>query len=295
LAATESVEALADYLYDLTGDVPLGEGGRDDPPEILIPRMLAQPSLKPFAPRIAAALAIGARSWAFEPPNEHRSFVAAQLFRAFSTPTVAIALAMRLLGPMRSMAALVGSGQFGDLFIEAILWSDTDPTVRNRLVDLAGHAGWGRYAIPIFYRLLKTDVTAVPLVIDSAMMAAFSLLNEGKDPRALYMVGFDAQMELADVASVLAMIDETQAEEFGRAFLGHSARFRFDPREFADDPVVAYAGLPRHKTSMFVDLKKKKTVEIDHAEAVVRGMIKSVHESPRTNALEGLRYKAMAS
>jgi hypothetical protein len=270
-AAKDSAEALAECLRGLieSGEDP--DADRNDPIEVQVPRLLTRPELKPFNACISSALALGARTWSFDRPTSRPAFVASQLFRAFATPQVAVAVATRMLAPGGNPAGLLGDGAYNDQFIDAVLQAGFEPTVRNRIVDLANSAAFERSRIAIFYRVVYLDIASVPLIIDRVLDTAEALVSTGNQP-LLHLVGFDSLITLSDIEGILGQLDESQAERFVANFLALSRRYVVVP-----GGLPSLRGVAEPETSAAVyDTVEGNERTVSHPGALVRGAIDAV-------------------
>lgn len=297
-AATQSTEALSDCLMSLAVDPPNVEAERNEPTDIALLRLLDGRDFAGLRTQFYSALAFGATVWDLSRADRSAIFFVASLFRDFSSPAVATSLASRLLAPRRSSTALRGAGDFDDIFIDALLHSASDITIRNRLVDLISHPDYRRFSIVVFYQLVRYDLKVVPLTIESVLSVAETQMRE-MDPFSSYILGFDSHLTPADVEGILNLLSPSQTVRFSEAFLSFSRRYCVEPDEVRDVSFKGDVKPGRTSVELLWDSTSGASIALRHPKSVLEGT-KLAFEKYRDSFLqpvflEGLTTKSMAA
>jgi hypothetical protein len=275
-ASKLSIEGLADELFSLVENPVVSDIEKNMDPASEVIRVLASRNFEPLKARIRSALAYGARTWSMTSNNSTSYFIAASLFKGFSSPEIAIALTQRLLGTSSHSPAFSVSSPYSDLLVEAVLNEAGDMTVRSRVMDLIFDDRFSEYTMTIFYRLARVDVTCLPMFIDKVFsrVAQFEFIND----RPTYIVGFDTKLNLADIQNIMNQLTGEQLVNFNRLFLGYSTRFKLIQGVIAEAAVDASSMDFRDGALATMSLEDEKLggntkIYPEHAGAVMRGFI----------------------
>lgn len=219
--ATAAKQSAADLASLLTAMLKSGATAvaleKNETTLVGVLRALSDQEFAPYVPRLRQALLTVANDWMTG--DEQLNVAYAMLARSFPSPELASCVAQHLLSP-RPLPTRT------DLLIDAVSSQAQDPTVQRHCVDLLNDDRFTRYVFMLFFRLVRADASTIAMTVDRAIAVAQRHLDAGG--QATYMVGFDRQMNLADLRNILADLTDEQSAQFFEHFLSHSVRYGLD-------------------------------------------------------------------